>query len=329
MRKKFMAALSAAAILAVSGCSSSAKVTLGPAGGTQVSEIERYNAYIDANNVIINELDDAIYSYFSYVEYQEEFKALDPDYWCLPVSDYSLQIMDSAYDIANSMETKEDIDSSYITLYPVMRELADKLNEVYDYTEMKSYIDDNYAKGAELHKIIYNDYNQYYDLSYSFLDLVTEMAEAQIAEEMEYYKSEGLEVMYSLNSVLLKAKEIQAAIYDQNVYDDNLIELDTAAIQPLYDEYIAEIETCFSLLDSPEKLEKEGLSTDNPYIGRYKEEITASKVALTDLFQRVAEQRPLEEYELYSSFPADGSVSSFDEALSNMIDYYNSLIDYQ
>ena len=93
MRKKFMAALSAAAILAVSGCSSSAKVTLGPAGGTQVSEIERYNAYIDANNVIINELDDAIYSYFSYVEYQEEFKALDPDYWCLPVSDYSLQIM--------------------------------------------------------------------------------------------------------------------------------------------------------------------------------------------------------------------------------------------
>lgn len=92
MRKKFMAALSAAAILAVSGCSSSAKVTLGPAGGTQVSEIERYNAYIDANNVIINELDDAIYSYFSYVEYQEEFKALDPDYWCLPVSDYSLQI---------------------------------------------------------------------------------------------------------------------------------------------------------------------------------------------------------------------------------------------
>ena len=132
MRKKFMAALSAAAILAVSGCSSSAKVTLGPAGGTQVSEIERYNAYIDANNVIINELDDAIYSYFSYVEYQEEFKALDPDYWCLPVSDYSLQIMDSAYDIANSMETKEDIDSSYITLYPVMRELADKLNEVYD-----------------------------------------------------------------------------------------------------------------------------------------------------------------------------------------------------
>ena len=114
MRKKFMAALSAAAILAVSGCSSSAKVTLGPAGGTQVSEIERYNAYIDANNVIINELDDAIYSYFSYVEYQEEFKALDPDYWCLPVSDYSLQIMDSAYDIANSMETKEDIDSSIL-----------------------------------------------------------------------------------------------------------------------------------------------------------------------------------------------------------------------
>lgn len=41
---------------------------------------------------------------------------------------------------------------------------------------------------------------------------LTEMAEAQIAEDMEYYKSEGLEVMYSLNSVLLKAKEIQAAI---------------------------------------------------------------------------------------------------------------------
>ncbi|GEM_PF-2883208 len=102
MRKKFIAALSAAAILAVSGCSSSTKVTLGPVGGNQVSEIERYNAYIDANNVIINELDDAIYSYFSYVEYQEEFKALDPDYWCLPVSDYSLQIMLMCGKVANN-----------------------------------------------------------------------------------------------------------------------------------------------------------------------------------------------------------------------------------
>ncbi len=114
MRKKFIAALSAAAILAVSGCSSSTKVTLGPAVGNQVSEIERYNAYIDANNVIINELDDAIYSYFSYVEYQEEFKALDPDYWCLPVSDYSLQIMLMYGKEASNR--KQEIDRQHYTI---------------------------------------------------------------------------------------------------------------------------------------------------------------------------------------------------------------------
>ena len=64
------------------------------------------------------------------------------------------------------------------------------------------------------------------------------------------------------------------------------------------------------------------------YYSSFERNIRESKTALTDLFQRVRDQKGLESYELNSAFAADGSIENFFDTLSNIIDDYNRLINY-
>ncbi len=326
MKKKLMV-IAVAAVLALSGClgeSSASEQTSDTDEASAVDETERYNAYIDMNNIILDDIDYVVYSYFYSAMYQQDFALYDEDnYWCTYLPEDYFDFMDYVYGIAEAAEPGDDIDNAYIELYPVMKELCEKVNEVFDYIDAEGYLEDDYAKAKELHTVIYSDFNSYIELSGAFIDSVSEMAEAQIAEDMDYFQSEGFEVLYSMNSLLLTAKEIQSAIYDQEIYDENIIDLDLSAIQPLYDEYVAEIDTCMGVLASEDKLANDGFSADNPYLESFKTAVSSSEEALDGIFERVQAQEPIEDY-----YTAEGTVSQFDSAVSYMIDYYNAAIDY-
>jgi dsDNA-specific endonuclease/ATPase MutS2 len=124
--------------------------------------------------------------------------------------------------------------------------------------------------------------------------------------------------------VLVTAQEIQSAIYDQGVTDENIIELDIEALRPLYNQFVEEVEECLKYFNDDDQLAKEG------YYGIssiYTSALKDTKVSLSELFKRVEEQRPLSEVDWMSheAIPRTGTIREFESELSDLIDEYNRL----
>lgn len=292
-------------------------------GNAEEMETELYNAYIDANNVFVGRYYDVLDSYFRFVPFQEEFAPENPDYQCLSLGEYDMKKLDDANEMISAKKEKQAVDDAYLELYPVAKELITALNEVSEYTDLKSYVDDDYARGKELHATIMKNYELYSTLSDKFMEEVSTMADAQQEKDLASLKAEGYELTYSMNVALNTAQDIQDAIYQQEITDEEVIELDTAALKPLYDQFAEEVTQCLDNLKNEEMLKKEGLMSAQVML--FERALTEAKVALSELFQRVEEQKALESYEMGIAIPAKGSISKFDDCLSKLIDEYNRI----
>lgn len=290
----------------------------------EADDYTKYNAYIDVNNMMLDRLDFVIGSYFDDVDFQEEFTPYEEDYWCNSLGDYYIEKIDEAYALVDEKPEYPGLDKAYKDLYPVMRELMEDLDAVHEYTDLKSYLDDDYAKGKELHASIWKNVNLYFFLSDTFYEEMNEVADEQRAIDLVAYKEAGYMAHYYSMKVLITAQEIQSAIYDQGVTDENIIELDIEALRPLYNQFVEEVETCLNYFNDKDQLAKEEYyGITSIYTGALKD----TKVSLTELFKRVEEQRPLSDIDwmTHESIPRTGTIREFESELSDLIDEYNRL----
>ena len=294
-------------------------------------EYELYNLYIDINNEMVGWLDEVISSYFEAVVYQQEFELYEENtdyYWCLSNASSFYDNMESAKVLVEGKSGKDALDKAYIKLYPVMKELAQTLDQVAEYTDLKSYVDDDFAKGKEYHATIWEKYELYVALAETFIDELTTVANARSLEELEMLKEQGYEATYALIKMITTAQEIQAAIYEQGIDDSQVLELDIESLQPLYDQYVEEVQIILDFMKDENIMYEEGFPIKSASYSLLESDIQDSKVALTDLFERVRNQEALDEFELNSGIAADGTIAQFNESLSNMIDNYNNTLNY-
>lgn len=294
----------------------------------QELENKLYNVYIDINNEMVDYFNTVIASYFDYVDFQEEFVLSQDDYWCMSNISTFYDDMETANELLEKKSEKDALDQAYAKLYPVMLKLAETIDAVAEYTDMKYYLDDDYAKGAEYHAIIWETYNQYEPLADQFMDELSIAADARSRAEMEMLKAEGYEATYALVKMISTAQEIQSAIYAQDIDDYNVLSLDIEALQPLYDQYVEEVQTVLDFMKDEDAMYAEGFAVTSSAYNMLEDSIKNAKIALTDLFERVKKQEQPEEYELDSEFATDGTIRNFDECVSDVIDKYNRLIGY-
>lgn len=300
-----------------------------PASLAEEEEQDLYNLYIKVNNSILDSVDSSLSRYFNYIEYQEEFVKPDGYYDCYSISEYDFESLQKADELVAKKAEKSEMDEAYIALSPLIRELGTVLNEIDAYTEEEAYLEDDYAKGAELHASLWMSYEAYDTASIDFVVILSEVAAEQRAQDMEMMKEEGYVVTYAMMSMITTAQEIQVAIYDQGIEDDSMmLELDTEALQPLYDQYMEEVETVLAYLDDEEALRNEGYPTQSAYYMTFKEAAENSAEELKEIFRKVAEQEPVRDYSIANAFMVDGSISGFDSKVSAMITDYNRMINY-
>lgn len=284
------------------------------------AKIQKFNAYIDVNNLIVDTLVIAINSYFEYVPFQEEFN-VNGDYLCNSLSEDCFVQIDNAYEYAKNTDEPNDVEESYLALYPVMKEMMEALNEVHKYTNSKLYLEDDYEKGKQLHEVIWKTYNEFEILASDFTDKLSILSEQYAQDDLQHFQENGFVILYSMNDALLKGQKIQNAIYEQGVTDANVIELNIDALKPLYDEFVEVVDKCDEYFEDSEQLTKEKLSSEN--VNDFKVDMKKTKLALTELFERVQEQKPIDDLYTNSSMLENGSIGLFEECLSNMIDSYN------
>ncbi len=296
---------------------------------SEEEEQELYNLYISINNYMLGRLSSSLSKYFEYVEFQEEFELLDEDYFCYSISESMFDDLDRADELSGRKQEKSELDETYAALSPVLRELATVLNEVYEYTDEDSFQDDDYAKGKELHASVWKSCNEYEAVGMDFMDKLGNVASEQREQELEEMKEQGYVVAYSLVRMISTAQEIQTAIYEQGIEDDSMmLELDTEALQSLYDQYMEETETVLGYLKNEEALTNEGFPVQSAYYVTFEDAVQNSAEELKEIFRKVAEQEAPNGYGIVNPFTVDGSIAGFNNKVSAMIDEYNRMISY-
>ena len=300
-----------------------------PAALSEEEEQELYNLYIDLNNTMVGRLSSSLEKYFEYVDFQEEFTLLKgEDYFCYSLES-TLDDLDRTDELVARKQEKSELDEAYTALSPVIRELIKALNEVQAYTDEDSFLEDDFAKGKELHAVVWKSCNEYEPLGTDFIEKLGTVASAQRAEDMEQMKEEGYEVTYALVSMISTAQEIQTAIYEQGIEDDSMmLQLDIEALRPLYEQYKEEVQTVLGYLANEEALSNEGYPTQSAYYVTFEDAVENSEKELDEIFRKVEEQEEPGGYGIVNVFTVDGSIAGFNNKVSAMIDDYNRIISY-
>ena len=294
---------------------------------SEEDEQELYNLYVDINNYMVGRLYDSIERYFKYVAFEEEFSLIDNSYTCYSMYVSLLEKIEDAYTMASSKSKKTALDEAFLAMYPSLTTLFDTLNSIYEYSDLKSYMDDDYAKAKEYHAVLWTAYAEYAATGTAFMDELDIVAQERQVESLKIMQEEGYEVFYNINMMFICADTIQAELYYQEITDENLIEMDLEVIQPLYDEFVGYVETILSYQNDSEQLRYEGIPQNSGYWITFLSALKDTKVSLTGIIQRVKDQKPVDEFELkMHAFTGDDTIASFDAGVSKMISDYNNMI---
>ncbi len=291
---------------------------------------ELYNAYIDVNNFMLGRLTDSLERYFSYVDIeQEEFTLLDADddyFDCYSLSESKIDEVENAYRLADMKGEKDDLDKAFLNLYPSLTQIITTLNEIESYTEMKSYLDDDYAKAKEYHETLMNAMMAYLDTGDVFMEELDAVATERQKEAYDQMKAEGYEILYAMNMVIDLANDIESELVEQDVWDENILEMDLDKIQPLYDEFVTYVDSLIAYSTDDEQLAKEGISSYS--LDSFIRDLKDTKVSLTEVLQKVKNGEELSYSDLViTSMAGQCSLSSFDAGLSALINDYNNMIN--
>lgn len=291
------------------------------------TEQELYNLYINVNNMMMGRIYDSLDRYFKYVDFQEEFTLLDDWYDCYSV-DYLMDDVESAYELASSKPEKSELDEAYLALYTPLTELMNTLTEIYDYTDMKSYLDDDFAKGKELHAKLWSAFGEYEERGELFMDKLSEEEEIRNEATKKEMLDNGYEAFYAVVSVIDSAQAIEEELYEQGITDDNILDMDMEKIQPLYDEFTSNVEMVLEYSKDEDKLREEGIPVNSAYWGTFISSMRDTKTSMTEVLAKVKAGEPLNEFDTMITMTGECSIASFQEGISSMINDYNHFVSY-
>ncbi|MCM1258247.1 MAG: YiiG family protein [Roseburia sp.] len=289
-------------------------------------EQKLYNKYIEINNYMVGRIYDSLSRYFSYVDSQEEFKLLDEsrDYFdCYSISESTIELVEETHEIAEAKSEKDALDQAFLNLYPSLKSVMEILNNIEVYTDMKSFLDDDYGKAKEYHTALMGAYTEYSATGETFFNELETVADKRQEETLARMKEEGQEVLYAVNMVMNLASDIEEELVSQGVWDENILEMDMEKIQPLYDEFVSYVEKVAEYNDDKEKLAAEGVSSSG--LDSFVMDMKDAKVSLTEVMQKVKNGEELSFSDLLiTDIAGQCSLSSFDEGVSAMISDYNN-----
>lgn len=289
-------------------------------------EQELYDAYIQVNNAILGSLAEGIDRYFEEVKFQEKFSTVEKTYQCQPIEEDFYDQINRAKKLLDKKPDEDELDQAFLDLYPVMKELAQTLDQVHEYTDSEEYKKDKYAEGKKLHALIWADYEEYKSLGNAFIEKLSDKASQQDEAVLEELKESGMEATYAFNVMINTAQEIQREISSQGINDVQVVDLDIDKLQGLYDRYMDNVKASLDHLADEEAMAAEGYPVNSPHYHSFETAIKDSQTALSGLFRRVREQKPVDEIYLDADEPGEGTIRKFDDTVGVLIEEYNQLL---
>lgn len=278
-------------------------------------ELIKYNIFISLNDYIL-EVVDNINAYYTVVDTTDEF-ALLPDAdksYGYGIHYLNMDILDDAAEAVKYEPVLGDLDDLAKEVLDPMRVLMDAFNQIN--RAGSSIADNQYALPKELHPIIQEQADIFYEIGEKYCDAVSEYADAQVAQDEIKMQEEGNLIMYYSSHAITVTNSIFDECEAQDVNDYNLTELDLTKIQPLYDELVETVAGYNAAVSDNDQLIKESLSNSSPFDG-----LLDSLIQSMDYMMQAAQGSGIEDPELEPL----GSLRHLNNVLNSTIDRYNSV----
>lgn len=183
------------------------------------------------------------------------------------------------------------VDDAVISLYPKLRQLMETMEEADSYYKLKSYVDDDLAKGRTLHEQIYILSQEVNDSRNKFVaTLERELAEYRQLE-LEYMQMNDFMIQQTALEFVVAAEDIGTYLKQHGASADNLAELDLQEYKVLYDRMVASLENYLSYCDDRERIKQEGLESYDHNVNYLKHTIMHVKASATDLLMRLQDAK--------------------------------------
>lgn len=271
----------------------------------------KFNIYVMLNNEIVEVLDD-LDEYYLVVADEEEFALLpDSQYtYKYGISPYNLDVLEDASVVVDMEPVYDGLDDLTRQILEPMEALMTTLDSIYSCYD---FADNQYAKAKEFHKEIQANVGKFAELAYPYMEQIAQMGRERRAAEEQLMKDNGELIVYSVSHMITLVRNLLDECVAQNVYDENLSELDLTAIRPIYEQMLATAQMYDEAVADKDQLMKESLSI--PPMDGLMEGMCSAVEWMIDQAQS-GEPLP--------SPGCLGSLEHVEEVLGTCIDRYNS-----
>lgn len=281
------------------------------------ARIDKWNAYVN----LANEMDRTVDSLLGVYEHRigtGDYKVDKKKF------DYVKQTTDPKYFVKNidqaaeyaAKEPKSPLDRSVADLTPAMKSLWLLLHTVDEYYAQKAYIDDDFARGAELHREVLAARAVYLPLKDEFMIALTTQEEEQRASELKAMREEGLLIRVAMLEVVMAAQAVQGELAEQEINSKTLPKLNLEALRPSYDALNKGVTELEQAAAKPGQIPKEGIREESArmFVGKAND----VRAGVRGMIERAQQGK---DGGIGSSI---GSPEQFNRDLSLLITYYNS-----
>ncbi|WP_054972271.1 DUF3829 domain-containing protein [Paenibacillus sp. A3] len=263
------------------------------------TESEKERAYWEMKNYIDSHLIEKVLSdYFENLgDGEQPAIPKDFDYKMLSFSTYKgnrtnkTEILDKSLSYADKKPVFPTVDPIVIRMKPVINELKAALAEAYDYYEMKNYVDDNFAKGKELHARIRQAWVAFYPIREEFSVAMRNLGAELRKAHLESYTSDKQDFRYSTLKLVVDAEALSAELSRQGIMADNMLDLDMNAFKPKYDLLVEDLKIVAQQYQ--DIVDKN--SSDKYRYQKYVEAAKEVKASASEMVERVNKQEKVEE----------------------------------
>jgi Protein of unknown function (DUF3829) len=294
---------------------------------TKMKELEKYNAYVGLNNVMVGRMHEVLVEYFEEIGMEAE-PIIDEhfSYTMLSVSSYDKSDVEKYLAYTDQKPEFAQLDPIVVKLKPVINELISVMGEAHEYYEIKGYVDDKFAKSKELHTKLVNTYKTYETISNEFFDALDVLDKERTKAELKDLQDADKMLRYSTIKTLLDAEEVAKEFEAQGITAKNIIELDLEKFKVKYDVLVEDLKALTEYSQDAARVKKEGF--DSYTLERYVDKIKELKVAATNVIDRVNKKKKVDDFHLDSSFfteNQEGTPENFHKHLGEAIDSYNTM----
>lgn len=224
------------------------------------------------------------------------------------------EVFEKSLSYADKEPAFPTVDPIVIRMKPVINELMAALTEAYNYYDAKDYVDDNFAKGKELHTRIRQAAAELYPMRDEFKWAMNNLDTELRKVHLENYKDDKQSIDYTRLKFVVDAEALSAELARQGLTAANVLDLDMNAFKPKYDVFVEN----FRVLTQQYQDISAKNSMDKYKYEKFVEAAKEVKAAASEIVERVNKKEKVKNNENKAEHPS-GTPEKFSSKVASLI----------